>query len=214
MSIFKEIDQDCDGVIDPTQFEQLYKAINFSNMDPSQVSEELPSKMRMEMISLLDVLDPTQSNKIFLSDIIPLFMSHKVKILEQKPQLTAVNTDLNLSRNEAQSVSQARGHTTEDTGFNSKNYQVAMENEVVEINNGVFSRKQQTLPTDQTFMNKSMEMFNRHTQNSVQSTHVGGHHPPQNRTMLIVSDSTKDLLEEEAKINNEIMALNKKLNSK
>ena len=60
-------------------------------------------------------------------------------------------------------------------------------------------------------MNKSMELLhNRHTQNSVQS----GAHPPQNKTMLIISDSTKELLEEEAKIHNEIMALNKKLNNK
>ena len=115
--------------------------------------------MRMEMISLLDILDPSQLNKIFLSDIIPLFMSHKVKILDGKIQPTDTNLT-NQSRNEAQSVK--KGHTTEDTGFNSKNYQVAMEHEVIEINGGVLSRKQQTLPTDQTFMNKSMEMF-RHT---------------------------------------------------
>ena len=82
MKLFVEIDTDNDGIVNSEQFELLYKRVNLGmGSDGNFVNENnisLPQKMKLEMISLLDTLDPQQTNKILLSDIIRLFMNHKV----------------------------------------------------------------------------------------------------------------------------------------
>ena len=77
-----------------------------------------------------------------MSDIIPLFMTHRVAMVEQKSSIS--HTEAELSRNDLSQIKRQttdKVNVTDDTCFNSKNYQVAMENEVVDISNTGLARK-------------------------------------------------------------------------
>jgi len=70
MKLFREVDTDQDGIIDTENFLTLYKRMNISDTDNLF---ELSPKTEVELINILDVLDPHQCDKIVLSDIVKLF---------------------------------------------------------------------------------------------------------------------------------------------
>ena len=104
MNLFKQIDSDCDGIVTSQQFIQLYQSMNIDfQLDQSKFNKEIDN--------FLDILDPYQCEKITLSDIVQLFSSYKVDIMDFKKQ-----TNLHIISEKVGSI--------EESHFNSKNFHV------------------------------------------------------------------------------------------
>lgn len=81
------IDLDNDGVITNEQFVDLYRQMNI-DMTSSQ------EKFDDEINNFLDILDPFQCDKIILSDIVQLFSSYKVDIMDVRNNSIHFNSGL------------------------------------------------------------------------------------------------------------------------
>ena len=77
IQLFQSIDTLQSGVISNQQFIQLCKKMNVHNNEKDNYS-----KNQEEINQLLDIIDPYQSNRITLSDIILLFSKHNLNMLE------------------------------------------------------------------------------------------------------------------------------------
>tara|TARA_B110000285_G_C15122113_1_gene617827 strand:- start:418 stop:867 length:450 start_codon:yes stop_codon:yes gene_type:complete len=84
MDLFKQIDKNSDGIITNNEFVELYTKMNIVDIEFFNRGEDQEAKRKFdkEIDYFLDILDPFQCNKIILSDIIKLFMGHKVEILD------------------------------------------------------------------------------------------------------------------------------------
>lgn len=103
MGLFKKTDSDGDGILTSQQFVNLYHTMNIDTFSTEE-------KFNAEINNFLNVLDPYQCDKIILSDIVQLFSSYKVDIMDFGAK------NLHIISEKIDSV--------EDSHFNSKNFNV------------------------------------------------------------------------------------------
>ena len=111
------IDTDNDGVLSNEQFVDLYRQMN---IDVSSSHE----KFTEEVNNFLDMLDPFQCDKIILSDVVQLFSSYKVDILEGRNNTIHFNSgmDPNQTQNltNLHQISEKIDSNDADSHFNSQ----------------------------------------------------------------------------------------------
>lgn len=98
LDLFRQIDQDHNGMISNQEFVDLYTKMNIkiSNINMNEAHDmNYKQKLEQETNNFLDILDPYQSDKITLSDVVKLFSNQIVEDSKKSSLLnTAANIDL------------------------------------------------------------------------------------------------------------------------
>jgi len=86
LMLFQCIDTDCDGIISNSEFIELYDKMNIleHNAKDDTIEDETAKKDKfdIEISQFLEILDPFKCDKITLSDIIHLFSSYKLDLMD------------------------------------------------------------------------------------------------------------------------------------